>query len=78
MLFLGSKAPAVLQGEAYVTPDDVRDLAAPVLRPHRAQPRSGNRGDDRRPVRRPGPGAGRGTAAMRGSLECHGSSRVSC
>jgi MoxR-like ATPase len=32
MLFLGSKALAVLRGRAYVTPDDVRDLAAPVLR----------------------------------------------
>ncbi|MGO8749682.1 MAG: AAA family ATPase [Thermoguttaceae bacterium] len=32
MLFLGSKAPAVLRGRTYATPDDVRDLAAPVLR----------------------------------------------
>ncbi len=32
MLLLGSKALAVLRGRAYVTPDDVRDLAAPVLR----------------------------------------------
>jgi MoxR-like ATPase len=32
MLFLGSKALAVLRGRGYVTPDDVRDLAAPVLR----------------------------------------------
>ena len=32
MLLLGSKALAVLRGRGYVTPDDVRDLAAPVLR----------------------------------------------
>ena len=32
MLFLASKAFAVLRGRSYVTPDDVRDLAAPVLR----------------------------------------------
>jgi MoxR-like ATPase len=32
MLLLGSKAMAVLRGRPYVTPDDVRDLAAPVLR----------------------------------------------
>ena len=32
MLLLASKALAVLRGRTYVTPDDVRDLAAPVLR----------------------------------------------
>ena len=32
MLFMASKALAVLRGRSYVTPDDVRDLAAPVLR----------------------------------------------
>jgi MoxR-like ATPase len=32
MLFLASKGLAVLRGRSYVTPDDVRDLAAPVLR----------------------------------------------
>jgi MoxR-like ATPase len=32
MLFLGVKGLAVLRGRSYVTPDDVRDLAAPVLR----------------------------------------------
>jgi MoxR-like ATPase len=32
MLFMASKGLAVLRGRAYVTPDDVRDLAAPVLR----------------------------------------------
>ena len=32
MLLLGSKGLAVLRGRSYVTPDDVRDLAAPVLR----------------------------------------------
>lgn len=32
MLFLASKALAVLRGRSFVTPDDVRDLAAPVLR----------------------------------------------
>jgi len=32
MLFLASKGMAVLRGRPYVTPDDVRDLAAPVLR----------------------------------------------
>ena len=32
MLLLASKALAVLRGRNYVTPDDVRDLAAPVLR----------------------------------------------
>jgi MoxR-like ATPase len=32
MLFQASKALAVLRGRSYVTPDDVRDLAAPVLR----------------------------------------------
>ena len=32
MLLAASKALAVLRGRAYVTPDDVRDLAAPVLR----------------------------------------------
>jgi MoxR-like ATPase len=32
MLFQGSKGLAVLRGRSYVTPDDVRDLAAPVLR----------------------------------------------
>jgi len=32
MLLQGSKAMAVLRGRPYVTPDDVRDLAAPVLR----------------------------------------------
>ena len=32
MLFLAGKGLAVLRGRDYVTPDDVRDLAAPVLR----------------------------------------------
>jgi MoxR-like ATPase len=32
MLLLASKGLAVLHGRSYVTPDDVRDLAAPVLR----------------------------------------------
>jgi MoxR-like ATPase len=32
MLFLAAKALAVLRGRGYATPDDVRDLAAPVLR----------------------------------------------
>ncbi len=32
MLFLAAKGLAVLRGRNYVTPDDVRDLAAPVLR----------------------------------------------
>ncbi len=32
MLFLASKGLAVLRGRSYVTPDDVRDLAPPVLR----------------------------------------------
>jgi MoxR-like ATPase len=32
MLFLASKGLAVMRGRSYVTPDDVRDLAAPVLR----------------------------------------------
>ncbi len=32
MLLLGSKALAVLRGRGFATPDDVRDLAAPVLR----------------------------------------------
>lgn len=32
MLFMAAKGVAVLRGRAYVTPDDVRDIAAPVLR----------------------------------------------
>jgi MoxR-like ATPase len=32
MLFLASKGFAVLRGRSYVIPDDVRDMAAPVLR----------------------------------------------
>ena len=32
MLFLASKGLAVLRGRSYVTPDDVRDMAVPVLR----------------------------------------------
>jgi MoxR-like ATPase len=32
MLFLASKGLAVLRGRSYVVPDDVRDLAVPVLR----------------------------------------------
>ena len=32
MLFLASKGLAVLHGRSYVIPDDVRDMAAPVLR----------------------------------------------
>ena len=32
MLLAASKALAVLRGRDYVTPDDVRDLAAPTLR----------------------------------------------
>ena len=32
MLFLASKGLAVLRGRAFVTPDDIRDMAAPVLR----------------------------------------------
>ena len=32
MLFLASKGLAVLHGHSFVTPDDVRDMAAPVLR----------------------------------------------
>ncbi len=32
MLFMASKGLAVLRGRSYVIPDDVRDLAAPVLR----------------------------------------------
>ncbi|MEN6449116.1 MAG: MoxR family ATPase [Thermoguttaceae bacterium] len=32
MLLLASKATAVLRGRSYATPDDVRDMAAPVLR----------------------------------------------
>ncbi len=32
MLFLAGKGLAVLRGRPYVTPDDVRDMAAPVLR----------------------------------------------
>jgi MoxR-like ATPase len=32
MLFLASKGLAALRGRSYVTPDDVRDMAAPVLR----------------------------------------------
>ena len=32
MLFLAGKGLAVLRGRSYVTPDDVRDMAAPVLR----------------------------------------------
>jgi len=36
-LILGSKARALLQGRAHVTPDDVKALAVPVLR-HRILP----------------------------------------
>ena len=36
-LILGSKARALLQGRSHVTPDDVKALAAPVLR-HRILP----------------------------------------
>ena len=32
MLFLASKGMALLRGRCYVTPDDVRDIATPVLR----------------------------------------------
>lgn len=32
MLFLAAKGVAVLRGRNFVTPDDVRDMATPVLR----------------------------------------------
>ena len=72
MLFLGSKALAVLRGRAVRHSGRRARPGGPgAPSPHRAQSRSGNRGNDRRPVRRPRAGAGRSAEDLRTHAPAH-------